>query len=225
MAINLVKGQNAKLDNINLFHIGLGWDVRVDSKSDEEFDLDVSAFMIGANKKTPSEDYLIFYNSENRLKVDRGELVKPLKIVKSSMWDDNKKLRTESRPVDPEISVIGSIDDEDGTTSDGGDDETMDIDLSKVSEKINEIIICVSIYEWEKRHQNFGQVEHAYVRLYRPGKDAMGQEEYLYDLTEDFSADHSVEFIRLYRHGGDWKIQALGIGHHEGLEGLVQKFM
>lgn len=225
MAINLVKGQNAKLDNINLFHVGLGWDVR-DNASNFDFDLDVSAFMIGVNGKTPNDNYVIFYNSENRLKVNnKGQLVKPLKIVRSSSWgNDNDKMRKESRPVDPEISVIGSLDDVDGTTSEDGDDETMDIDLTKVSEKINEIVICVSIYEWEKRHQNFGQVERAYVRLYRPGKDAMGQEEYLYDLTEDFSADHSVEFIRLYRHGSDWKIQALGIGHHEGLEGLDSKY-
>ena len=62
-------------------------------------------------------------------------------------------------------------------------------------------------------------------RIYKPGKDKEGQEEYLYDLTEDFSTDHAVEFCRLYRYKGDWKIQALGIGHKGGLEELVQKFM
>lgn len=226
MGLNLVKGQNEKLNNLNLFHIGLGWDVREDTSS-YDFDLDVSAFMVGTNKKVLGDDYVVFYNSDNRLKVDSdGNLIKPLKITSSSNWsNDNDRMREESRPVDPDISVIGSLDDEDGSTSDDGDDEIMDIDLSKVNPKVEEIVICVSIYEYEKRKQNFGQVERAYVRLYRPGKDLMGEEEYIYDLTEDFSADHSVEFCRLYRRNGEWKIQALGIGHKGGLEELVAKYM
>ena len=54
--------------------------------------------------------------------------------------------KEETRPVSPEFSVIGSIDDQDGSTSEDGDDEIMDIDLSKVSNDIQEIVITVSIY-------------------------------------------------------------------------------
>ena len=229
MAINLVKGENRVLD-INLFHVGLGWDVN-EGASPYPFDLDVAAFMIGPNKKIITDDYLVFYNSENRLKVYtedyhplKGELIKPLTIVPASNWTDNKKMRTESRPVDPELSVIGSIDDEDGETSQDGDDEIMDIDLSKVRSDVQEIIITVSIYDYKERRQNFGQVERAYVRLYKPGNDAEGREDYRYDLTEDFSTCASVEFCRLYRRNGEWKVQALGIGHQGGLEELVSKF-
>lgn len=49
MAINLIKGQNVVL-NMNLFNVGLGWDVMENSMSDEDFDLDVAAFMLGADK-------------------------------------------------------------------------------------------------------------------------------------------------------------------------------
>lgn len=133
-------------------------------------------------------------------------------------------MRAQSRPVDPEMSVIGSIDDEDGSTSESGDDETMDIDLSKVRNDIQEIIITVSIHKYKERKQNFGQVERAYVRLYKQGQEAEGQGEFVYDLTEDFSACASVEFCRLYRRNNDWKIQATGIGHHGGLEELVEKY-
>jgi tellurium resistance protein TerD len=232
--IQLKKGENALL-NINLFHAGLGWDVREDNTSNEDFDLDVAAFMIGKNKKILNDDYLVFYNSKKRLKVDcvydpktresigNGELIKPLKIVASSSWSNNEKLRHESRPVDPEMSVIGSIDDESGEVSEDGDDETMDIDLSKVKPDVQEIIITVSIYEYEERKQNFGQVERAYVRLYKPGQ-ADGEGEFIYDLTEDFSTCASVEFCRLYRKDNTWKIQALGIGHKGGLEELVAKY-
>lgn len=72
MAVNLVKGENRKLD-LNKFHVGLGWDVNEDA-SQFDFDLDVAAFMIGANKKTIADDYLVFYNSEKRLKVDAHEI-------------------------------------------------------------------------------------------------------------------------------------------------------
>lgn len=226
MAIRLEKGENQKL-NINKFHVGLGWDVN-DDDSGEDFDLDVSAFMVGANGKLLSDDYLVFYNSEKRLKVhlsgpQKGELVQPLTIVPYTQWSSNDAMREESRPVDPEMSVIGSIDDEDGKTSEDGDDETMDIDLLKVRSDVNEIIICVSIHEWEKRKQNFGQVGRAYVRLYKPGQ-AEGEGDYIYELNEDFSTSTSVEFCRFYRRNGEWKIQALGIGHRGGLQELLNKF-
>ena len=131
--------------------------------------------------------------------------------------------REATRPISPEYSVIGSIDDVDGQTSEDGDDETMDIDLSKVNPDVEEIIICVSIYDYQNRRQNFGQVERAYVRIYKPGQ-AEGEGEFIYDLTEDFSACAAVEFCRLYRYQGNWKIQALGIGHKGGLEELVSKY-
>lgn len=216
--INLVKGQNAQLD-LNKFHVGLGWDVREDRTSSYDFDLDVSAFMVTKDKKVPSDDFLVFYNSEKRVRPN--DLTS---IVNASEWSSNDKLRTESRPVSPDLSVIGSIDDEDGSTSDDGDDETMDIDLSKVSPEIEEIIICVSIYKYQERRQNFGQVERAYVRLYKLGQGD-GEGEYIFDLTEDYSVCASVEFCRLYRRDGAWKVQALGNGHRGGLEELVAKYV
>lgn len=215
MAIELVKGQNAKL-NIDIFHVGLGWDVN-EGASQFDFDLDVSAFLIDKNKKLLSDSHLVFYNTINRVRPNALDT-----IVSSDEWSDNDKMRTESRPVDPEISVVGSIDDENGLTSEDGDDETMDINLAKVNKQVEEIIICVSIYDYANRRQNFGQVERAYVRLYKPGQ-AKGEGEYIYDL-EDFSACASVEFCRLYRKDGGWEIQALGIGHKGGLEELVSKF-
>jgi len=221
--IRLEKGQNHAL-GMNLFHAGLGWDVREDNSTGFDFDLDVSAFMLDKNKKVISDDYVVFYNSEKRLRVDtNGRLINPIKITPNTFWADNEKMRHESRPVDPDFSVIGSLDDENGETSDDGDDETMDIDLSKVRLEVEEITICVSIFEYNKRKQNFGQVERAYIRLYKPGQKE-GEGEFIYDLTEDFSVCSSVEFCRLYRKDGGWKIQALGIGHNGGLEELVSKY-
>jgi tellurium resistance protein TerD len=216
MAIRLEKGENRKLD-LNVFHVGLGWDVNKNITGDK-FDLDVSAFMITESGKILSDDYLVFYNSEKRVRpANLG------KIVLYTEFSSDIEMRQESRPVDPELSVIGAIDDEDGETSEDGDDEIMDINLDKVNPKISEIVICVSIYKFAERRQNFGQVERAYVRLYKPGQ-AEGEGEYIYDLTEDFSACTAVEFCRIYRKNGEWKIKATGIGYKGGLQELVNKF-
>ncbi|MDE5782756.1 MAG: TerD family protein [Prevotella sp.] len=227
MAIYLEKGQNTQL-SLDIFHIGLGWDVQEDNSSDEDFDLDVSAFMLTINKIIPNDDYLVFYNSANRVRPSNLSQIVSYKEWTNGRknWTDaeNKAIRHESRPVDPDLSVIGSIDDEDGSTSEDGDDETMDINLQKVRKDINEIVICVSIHKYQERRQNFGQVERAYVRLYKPGQ-AESEGEYVYDLSEDFSTCASVEFCRLYRKDGGWKIQALGIGHKGGLDELLNKFV
>ena len=96
MPINLVKGQNHVL-NMNIFHVGLGWDVNEDVSS-YDFDLDVSAFMVNANHKIPTDDYLVFYNSENRLKVyleGRLELESVKRIRKVEIINKVKMLRDE----------------------------------------------------------------------------------------------------------------------------------
>lgn len=222
MAIRIEKGGSTEI-RLEKFSVGLGWQVREDASAKDDFDLDVSAFMVDASGKIPTDDYLVFYNSEKRLRADEnGKLIAPIKIVPYTDWRSNDDMRAQSRPVDPEISVIGSIDNEEG--DDEGDAETIDMELSKVRSDIDKIIICVSIYDAKNRRQNFGQVENAYVRIYSEGHEAIGQEDIIYDLTEDFSTCASVEFVQLYRHNGSWKVKALGVGHHGEFDELVAKF-
>lgn len=222
MAIRIQKGGSTEI-RLEKFSVGLGWQVREDASAKDDFDLDVSAFMVDASGKIPTDDYLVFYNSEKRLKADEnGKLIPPVKIIPYTEWRTNDDMRAQSRPVDPEISVIGSIDNEEG--DDDGDAETIDMELSKVRQDIEKIIICVSIYEAKKRRQNFGQVENAYVRIYSEGHESLGQEEIIYDLSEDFSTCASVEFVQLYRHNGSWKVKALGVGHNGEFDELVAKF-
>ena len=77
-----------------------------------------------------------------------------------------------------------------GGNSDGGDDETLTVDLSKVDPRIQEIIFTVTIHEAEQRRQNFGQVHNSYIRIY----NALTNEEIAkYDLDEDFSIETAVK--------------------------------
>ncbi len=63
MAINLSKGQRVNLDKgVKLALVGLGWDTnRYDGRAD--FDLDASAFMLGANGKVRKDEDFIFYGN------------------------------------------------------------------------------------------------------------------------------------------------------------------
>jgi len=46
-----------------------------------------------------------------------------------------------------------------------GDNQTLTVDLSKIDSTIQEIIFVVTIYEADKRRQNFGQVRNSYICL------------------------------------------------------------
>ena len=63
MAISLSKGQRVSLDKgVRLALVGLGWDTnRYDGTAD--FDLDASAFMLGANGKVRKDEDFIFYGN------------------------------------------------------------------------------------------------------------------------------------------------------------------
>lgn len=121
----------------------------------------------------------------------------------------------------PDGSVESTGDDLTGGNSDGGDDETINVDLTKVDSKIQEIVFTATIYKAEERKQNFGQVRNSYIRIYDAKTDT---EIARYDLDEDFSIETAVEFGRLYRRGGEWKFEAMGIGNKGGLQSLVNKY-
>jgi len=63
MAVSLSKGQRVSLDKgMTMALIGLGWDTnKYDGGAD--FDLDASAFLLGANGKVRKDEDFIFYNN------------------------------------------------------------------------------------------------------------------------------------------------------------------
>ena len=102
-----------------------------------------------------------------------------------------------------------------------GDDEQIKIDLSKVPANIEKIAFTVTIYDAETRNQNFGQVNNAFVRIYN---EATGEEMMRYDLGEDFSIETAAVFGELYKHGSEWKFNAIGSGFYGGLAALCANY-
>ena len=102
-----------------------------------------------------------------------------------------------------------------------GDDEQIKINLAAIPANISKIDFTVTIYEADQRKQNFGQVENAFIRIVNA---ATGEELIRYDLTEDFSIETAVVVGELYRHGGEWKFNAIGSGFEGGLAALGRNY-
>ncbi len=110
----------------------------------------------------------------------------------------------------------------DNTTGVGdGDDETINVELSKIPTDVDKLVFAVTIHEAEQRKQNFGQVNHAYIRIVN---EQGGQEIARYDLSEDASIETAMIFGEIYRVGADWKFKAVGQGFAGGLGPLAASF-
>ena len=121
----------------------------------------------------------------------------------------------------PDGALHHTGDDPTGGNSADGDDETIEIDLSKVNDDIKEILFVVTIHEAAARKQNYGQVRNSYIRVV---DDATNQEIAKYELDEDFSIETGIEFGRLYKKDNKWKFEASGIGYKEDLAFFLAKY-
>lgn len=102
-----------------------------------------------------------------------------------------------------------------------GDDEAINIDLSKVPADVQRISVCVTINEAESRRQNFGMVSNAFVRVVNSAND---KEIARFDLAEDASTETAMIFAEIYRSGADWKFKAVAQGFAGGLGPLAKSF-
>ncbi|MCL1809585.1 MAG: TerD family protein [Clostridiales bacterium] len=192
MAVNLTKGQRVSLDkSMKMALVGLGWDPnKYDGGYD--FDLDASAFLLGANGKVLGDEGFVFYNNQ-------------------SAYDG---------------AVISTGDDLTGGGSDGGDDEQLIIDFAKLPPRIEKIAVTVTIHEAALRHQNFGQVSNAYVRVAKIASEAdtVGETVIQFDLEEEFSVETALVVCEIYRKDGEWKFNAIASGYQGGLEALCRSY-
>ena len=102
-----------------------------------------------------------------------------------------------------------------------GDDEQILIALGQVPANFTRIAFTATIYEADQRHQNFGQVNNAYIRIINADTN---EELMRYDLGEDFSIETAVVFGEGYKNGGEWKFNAIGSGYQGGLAALCANY-
>lgn len=187
MAISLAKGGNISLSKeepgLTQCVIGLGWDER--RTDGAAFDLDASAFLLGAGDRVRSDSDFVFYRQ--------------LKSADGSVEHQGDNL----------------------TGGGDGDDEKINVDLSRVPSDVQKVAMAVTIHEADQRNQNFGMIQNAFIRVVNA---ATGREVVRYDLTEDFSVETALIFGELYRNGAEWKFKAVGQGYKGGLGPLARNY-
>lgn len=166
------------------------------------------------------------------------------KFIVGLGWDSNSSSTGEAFDLDASVFLVGangkvisdnhfvyynnlkSPDDAvihtgDNLTGDGdGDDEKIQVDLSKISADVNEICFVVTIHHADTRRQNFGQVRNSFIRVI----DQSNNELVKYELDEDFSIETAVEFGRIYKRNNEWKFEAVGQGMKGGLQDYLNKY-
>lgn len=103
-----------------------------------------------------------------------------------------------------------------------GDDEQIIVDLARIPQQYDKLVIVVNIYQAVQRKQHFGLIENAFCRLVDEGKNA---EMCRYNLTDDYSGMTALIFGEVYRHNGEWKFNAIGQGTNDpGLGELANRY-
>ncbi|MFF2023879.1 TerD family protein [Streptomyces sp. NPDC058171] len=115
------------------------------------------------------------------------------------------------RPDDPGAAVRY----EDGRGGNGRVTATLAVDLARVDDAVERIVLAVSTVSG-----TFGQVSRPGVRVLDA---ARGAELARFDCT-DLTVETSLVLGELYRRGGNWKFRAVGQGYGEGRRALAEDF-
>lgn len=90
-----------------------------------------------------------------------------------------------------------------------GDDETIDINLDNINPDIQHIVFAISIDKALEKHQTFGMIKNAFVRLV----DAETNKEVVrFNLTEEYGTDTAIRACSLDRTPTGWQFTAIGKG-------------
>ena len=121
------------------------------------------------------------------------------------------------------LSLDGSVEHTGDNLTGGseGDDEVIKIDLERVPPHVQKVSVTVSIYEAEKRRQNFGMVSNAFIRVVNQLDNV---EIARFDLSEDMSTETAMIFGEIYRYKGEWKFKAVGQGFVGGLAAMARNY-
>ena len=109
------------------------------------------------------------------------------------------------------------------TGSGDGDDERIQVDLSKIAPYVEKIVFVVTIHEANIKRQTFGMIDNSYVRLLNSA--ANESEICRFDLKENGSTATSVIFAELYKERNNWKFKAIGEGRVGDLNDILRLYI
>ena len=211
MSINLQKGQKIDLtkkgDGLNRIMVGLGWDEAQPAPRHN------GGGLFGLFKSQPQQQM-------QNIDCDASAI----------LLNDNGKLY--GREVNDYCVYYGNLSHYSGaiqhqgdnlTGAGDGDDEQIVIELNQVPAEYDRIVFVVNIYQAVQRHQHFGMIRNAFIRIV----DARnGQELCKFNLSENYNNMTAMIFGEAYRHNGEWKFNAVGQGTTDpALPDLCRRYM
>ena len=186
MSVSLQKGQKISLtkgnEGLSKVIIGLGWDEAAKSKGG------LLGGLFGSSGPAIDCDASAFVLQNGKL-ADKKDIV----------YFGNLKHYTGT------VQHMG-----DNLTGAGdGDDEQIMVDLPNIPANIDKLVFVVNIYDANVRHQHFGLIRNAFIRLV----DLSTQKEICrFNLSDDYSGRTGLVVGEIYRHNGEWKFNAIGQG-------------
>ncbi len=102
-----------------------------------------------------------------------------------------------------------------------GDDETINIELSKLNPQVTQIVFAITLHEAEERKQDFGLLQNSFARVYNA---ETGEVLCQYILEEKFPGSNALIIGRFYKSDGQWIFEAFDLAYAEGLGGLVEYY-
>jgi tellurium resistance protein TerD len=200
MGINLKKGQKVDLskkgETLDQIHVGLGWDaVRQGGGG-------FMSKLFGGGAPDIDCDASVLMLDENE-KLDSS---------KNLVFFRNLESKCKS------VKHMG-----DNLTGEGeGDDEVIHVFLQKVPANIHKLVFVVNIYNCHSRKQHFGMIQNAFIRIV---DKKSGNELLRYQLNEDYKDKTALIAGEIYRHQGEWKFNAMGIGTNDStIESIANKY-
>ena len=196
------KGQKTALENggkLSRITAGFGWNVL-----DSRCDVDVSAFLLGANGKVIGDSWFVFY----------GQTQSPDGSTQFLSSSNNSAYSTPYAASTNRTQTNGS-----NTSS--LDRECIKIDFSRLNPAVSRIVFVLTINEALENHLNFSMLKDAYVRILN---DLTGQELVSFKMSEYYSNVNSMMIGELYLHNGMWTFNAIGNGVARDLAGLCELY-
>ena len=200
MAIRLEKGQRINLEKssgskLTNFCVGCNWGAIVKktffglSSSTVDVDLDLSCLLFDAEGNPIDHIYSPLYRF--------GDIGLP-----------NGK--TDSR--DRALHHTGDDQQGDQNGDDGLDNEIITVDLTRIDNKVNQIVFFLNIYNNDDFQGDFSEIPYALIRMYEGTATKVKEVFAQYDVAtkSECYGKRALVMGKLYKRGRDWKFAAIG---------------
>jgi len=97
----------------------------------------------------------------------------------------------------------------------------LQLSLNKIPTTIEKVALTLTIHDGEKKGQSFNTVSSA--RLVVKNR-LSGEILYSFTFGEDLTQETAIVVGEIYRHNGEWKLNAVGSGFNGGLASLCENF-